>query len=118
MTISATQLTITCKHCGMPELHWEKISYRVNGSRHWRLHFTSPTTGETTLHSCIASRGKGASPKWYAKQEARDGITTTADATTEVSSVIEDAMEEAIATVIERDFNRNVIVQNGIWWDS
>ena len=112
MTTSTTSRgTITCKHCGRPELHWRKRSYIVGGPRWWRLH-----TEDGVMHDCRQGRGKGTTPKWYAAQEAKLGITTTAEATAEVSDVIEEALEEAIATVAERDFSRHVIVDELATW--
>ena len=117
MTTSTTSRgTITCKHCGRPELHWEKRRYVAGGPRWWRLHSVDSITGEVKMHICRQGRGKGSTPKWYAAQEAKEGITATAEATAEVSDIIEEALEEAIATVAERDFSRHVIVDELATW--
>ena len=112
MTTSTTSRgTITCKHCFRTELHWRKVRYIANGPRWWRLH-----TEDGVMHNCPQGKGKGSTPKWYAAQEAKEGITATAEATAEVSDIIEEAMEEAIATVAERDFSRHVIVDELATW--
>ena len=112
MTTSTTSRgTITCKHCGWHGLYWNKVSLYRGGPRTWRLHHE-----DGTMHSCLRSRGKGISPKWYAKQEAKEGITATAEATAEVSPLIEEVMEEAIAAVVERDFSRHLVVDELTTW--
>lgn len=100
--------TINCKHCTATELHWEKQRYVTGGPRWWRLH-----TADGVMHNCRQGRGKGSTPKWYAAQE---GITATAEATTEVSPLIEEVMETAIATVVGRDLSRHVVVDELATW--
>ena len=104
-TSTTSKGNITCKHCGLSELHWEKVRLMAGGPRWWRLH-----TAESVMHSCRQGRGKGSTPKWYAAQEAKEGITATIEATTEVSDIIEEALEEAVSKVVERDFSRHVVV--------
>ena len=117
MTTSTTSKgNITCKHCGKPELVWQKVRYIANGPRWWRLHSIDSITGDVRIHNCRQGRGKGSTPKWYAAQEAKDGITATIEATTEVSDIIEEALEEAVAKVAERDFSRHVIVDELATW--
>ena len=117
MTTSTTSKgNITCKHCGKPELVWQKVRYIANGPRWWRLHSIDSITGDVRIHNCRQGRGKGSTPKWYAAQEAKDGITATIEATTEGSDIIEEALEEAVAKVAERDFSRHVIVDELATW--
>ena len=117
MTTSTTSKgNITCKHCGKPELVWQKVRYIANGPRWWRLHSIDSITGDVRIHNCRQGRGKGSTPKWYAAQEAKEGITATIEATTEVSDIIEEALEEAVAKVAERDFSRHVIVDELATW--
>lgn len=68
------------------------------------------------MHNCRQGRGKGSTPKWYAKQEAKEGITATAEATAEVSPLLEEVMEEAIAAVAERDFSRHFVTDELTTW--
>ena len=109
--MTTTTGTINCKHCTATKLHWRKVRYITNGPRWWRLH-----TEDGVMHNCPQGKGKGSTPKWYAAQEAKEGITATAEATAEVSDIIEQALEEAVSKVAERHFSRHVIVDELATW--